>query len=105
MTECPPRFATPPTPGRRTLGTVAGRIALELGTPLMPWQQQVADVALELREDGRLAYREVVVHVPRQQGKSRLLLVVMLTRALVEPRQGIRYSAQSGVMARGKLID
>jgi phage terminase large subunit-like protein len=73
--------------------------------PLMSWQQQVADTALELRDDGTLAYRDVVVHVPRQQGKSRLLLVVMLARALAEPRQGIRYSAQSGVMARSKLVD
>jgi hypothetical protein len=66
MTECPPRFATPPTPGRRTLGAAATRIAHEIGRALMPHQQLIADVALELREDGRLAYREVVCHLPRQ---------------------------------------
>ncbi len=105
MTDCAPRFSTPRTEARRTLGDVAAKIARQLGTPLLPWQQQVADVGLELTEAGKLAYRELVVHVPRQQGKSRLLLIVMLVRALAERRQSIRYTAQSGLMARGKLID
>ena len=105
MTECPPRFATPRTPGRETLGAAAARIAAALGTPLMEWQQQVADVALERTPEGRFAYREVVVHVPRQQGKSRLLLIVMMVRSLVERGSRVIYTAQSGLMARGKLID
>ena len=44
----------------------------------MPWQQLVADVGTELVEDesGRLvpAWREVVVTVPRQSGKTTLVL-------------------------------
>jgi phage terminase large subunit-like protein len=105
MTECAPRFSTPRTPGRKTLGAVAAKIARQLGTPLLGWQQYVADVGLEVLPNGKFAYREVVVHVPRQQGKSRLLLIVMLVRALAERRQRVIYTAQSGLMARGKLID
>jgi len=46
-------------------------VAAQLGTPLMPWQQYVVDVALELDpETGQLAYREVVLTVPRQSGKA-----------------------------------
>jgi hypothetical protein len=58
---CSPRWATPRVPARRTLGGAATKIARELGQPLMPWQQQVFDVALELDErTGRLVYREVM---------------------------------------------
>jgi len=35
-------------------------IAEKLGTPLMPWQRHVVDVALEHDADGRLVYRDVV---------------------------------------------
>ncbi len=105
MTDCPPRFSTPRTPSRKTDGAIVARIAAALHTNLMPWQRRVADVALERREDGQLAYREVIVHVPRQQGKSRLLLTLMLARALSQPQQKVRYTAQSGLMARTKLVD
>jgi phage terminase large subunit-like protein len=103
MTE--PRFATPRTPERETLGRAAARVARVLGQPLMPWQRMVVDVALEVNADGRLVYRDVTLTVPRQQGKSFLILVLMLTRALLAPRQGIAYTAQSGLDARKKLLD
>jgi len=88
------------------LGTAAAKIAGRLGTPLMPWQQQVLDVALEVDEGtGRLAYREVVLTVPRQSGKTTLLLVLILLRALGAPAQNIRYTAQTGSDARKKWMD
>jgi hypothetical protein len=66
----------------------------------------VLDVALELEPDGRPAFREVRVTVPRQQGKTRgLLLPVMVHRALggVDPRpQRILYTAQDRNHAREK---
>ena len=81
-------------------------MAERLGTPLMPWQQQVADVALEVDPaTGRLAHREVVVTVPRQAGKTTLLLAVMVWRALQWPGQRIAYTAQSGKDARLKWED
>lgn len=74
----------------------------------MPWQRMVADVALELLPDGLPAYRDVIVTVPRQQGKTTLVLAVMLHRALMWPssgRQRIFYSAQTGKDAKQKLLD
>lgn len=72
----------------------------------MPWQQQVLDVALEVDpRTGRLVYREVVLTVPRQSGKTTLLLVLILLRALASPRQSIRYTAQTGSDARKKWMD
>jgi hypothetical protein len=102
---CEPRWATPRTPSRKTLGDQAARIAVALGKPLLPWQRQVFDVALEVNEDGTPAYRDVVVTVPRQQGKSQALLTAVLHRALSRDNQEIRYAAQHGAGARAKLVD
>lgn len=78
-----------------------------LGTPLMPWQQYVADVAFEFDEEtGRPFYREVVVTVPRQSGKTSLMLATQLERALGSDRpSAIAYTAQTGWDARKKLIE
>ena len=46
-----------------------------LGTPLMEWQQYVADVLLELDPDtGELVYTDWTLTVPRQSGKTTLIL-------------------------------
>lgn len=68
----------------------------------MPWQQTVADVAGETI-DGIPAYREVRVTVPRQSGKTTLLLAEMVERALAwgDP-QRIVYTAQDRNHAREK---
>jgi hypothetical protein len=78
-----------------------------LGTPLMPWQRHVADVALELDPaTGRLAYREIVLTVPRQSGKTTLQLAVMTHRANgFRGRQKIVYTAQTRLDARKKWED
>ncbi len=70
----------------------------------MPWQQYVADVALEVNSDtGLLQYRTVVVTVPRQSGKTTLLLSLMVHRALgFGGRQNIIYTAQTQKAARKK---
>lgn len=73
----------------------------------MPWQQHVADVALEIDPDtGEFAYDEVGLIVPRQSGKSTLILVIALIRALSTkffgPRQKVVYTAQTRNKAREK---
>lgn len=72
----------------------------------MPWQQHVADIALELNSDGSPVYREVNILVPRQCGKTSLMLSLELHRALLwGTPQTIGYTAQTGWDARRKLID
>jgi phage terminase large subunit-like protein len=68
----------------------------------MPWQRQVLNVALEHDRDGRMAYRTVVVTVPRQNGKTSLLWSLMAWWAMTWPKSAIVATAQSGVEAYEK---
>ena len=70
----------------------------------MPWQRYVADTALEIDPaSGRLKYRTVVITVPRQSGKTTLLLSLMVHRAIgFGQRQNIVYTAQTQKAARKK---
>ena len=100
-----PRYATPRTSDRETFGGKVELISRGLALPLMPWQQSVVDVFGEQLE-GCPAYRELVLTVPRQSGKTTLILAVMLHRALYYGRpQRIAYTAQTGHDARQKLLD
>src|SRR5664279_4498386 len=103
---CSPRWATPRT-DRPTYGGKVAEIAEKIGKPLMPWQRQVADVALEYDPHTmRPAYREVIVHVMRQQGKTTLQLPIITHRCIgFGTSQQATYAAQSGVAARQKLLD
>jgi len=72
----------------------------------MPWQRHVADVASEVLDDGTPAYRSVVLQVPRQAGKTTLMLAWEIHRALRWGRpQQIVYTAQDGTKAREKFKD
>jgi phage terminase large subunit-like protein len=72
----------------------------------MPWQRLVADVALEVDPaTGRLAYRTVVLTIPRQCGKTTLLLAVWLQRAVSWERQNIAWTMQNAKDAREKWED
>jgi phage terminase large subunit-like protein len=77
-----------------------------LGRTLMPWQQQVVDVAFEIDPATNLpAYRTIVLTVPRQSGKSTLILSAFLDRCLNDfwgGRQRCIYAAQTRNDARSK---
>lgn len=105
--DCLPRFSTKRTPGSKTYGGRVAEIATALGQPLMPWQRHVADIALEINpETGRLRYREVVLTVPRQSGKTTLIMAVAIHRALgFGSPQRIIYAAQTRKDAAAKLIN
>lgn len=104
---CLPRFGTPRDLTRRTLGPAVGVIARKLGTPLMPWQQHVVDVGLELLDDGSFAYSEVDVEVPRQSGKTRVTLSKTVWRmsayAVEHGPQTSTYTAQKRKDARKRF--
>lgn len=99
---CLPRYSTPRT-NRPTKGHEVARVAEMLGVPLMPHQRHIVDVALE-QENGKPAYSEVCVTIPRQSGKSILCLAVMVWSALQGERRRVAYTAQTGSDARKKLV-
>lgn len=75
----------------------------------MPWQRFVADVGGEIDPDtGRPAYREVVVTVPRQSGKTTLFLSWQIHRCVSTrwdlPQRSV-FTAQTGKDARDKWLD
>lgn len=92
------RYATARTPSRPSFGAQAALYAAALGEPWMPWQRQVADVALELDPDrpGEWAYPLVVVSVPRQSGKTSLMRSIRVHRAIHRPGSSIWMTAQTG---------
>jgi phage terminase large subunit-like protein len=100
--SCAPRFATPRT-GRRTLGPQVAAVAKRIGLDLLPWQRLVLSTALE-QSRGRPAYRDVLVSVPRQSGKSTLVLALVAWRLAERPGSRILYGAQTRVAARQKML-
>lgn len=101
------KYATPRTPSNHTLGGRVAVVSDALGAPLMPWQRQVADVALELHPDipGAWRYRLVIVTVPRQSGKTTLMRAVAVDRALAAAGQQVFITAQTGKDARARWRD
>jgi hypothetical protein len=84
------------------MGGAVAKVAELLGMPLMPWQRYVADVAGEVDARGRYVHPLVVVSVPRQSGKSSLMLAQGLQRALQAPARKVWHTAQSGRHANEK---
>jgi phage terminase large subunit-like protein len=101
---CKPRFCTPAT-GRPNLSAAVTAVAKLLGYDLMEWQHLVNGIATEQTPEGRFAYRQVVLEVMRQQGKTVDLLPMMLARALRRPGTQISYTAQTRFDARHRLLD
>lgn len=55
-----------------------------LGRPLLPWQEELAIRALELRPDGSYRFRTVIVQVARQNGKSEFSKLMALFKLFVD---------------------
>lgn len=101
-----PRFHTPRDHSRKTLGGKLAALSEAMGQPLMPWQRMAADVALEIDPDtGRFHYRKVVITVPRQSGKSTMVLSLGLHRLLITPKARVWITAQTGQSARELFLE
>jgi len=106
---CSPKFATRRRPERPTFGTELASIAVALRQPYMPHQRLIADVGGEYDPvTGIPYYREIIVTVPRQTGKTTVFLTFQIHRC-TSPRwaqpQRSAFTAQSGKDARDKWLD
>lgn len=98
-----PLYATRRNPELYSEGAQVDVVARTLGTPLIPWQRYVADVAGERRPDGSYEHQVIVVSVPRQTGKTTLLRSVGTHRAIAG--RDVFYTAQTGKDARARWMD
>lgn len=108
-TSCSPKFATRRRSERDSFGGELISIGRKLGQPFMPWQRDAAMVGCEIDPaTGLPAYREVIVTVPRQHGKTTLFVSWQVDRCLsrrwAQPQRSA-FTAQSGKDARDKWID
>lgn len=106
---CSPTWATRRRPERPTFGGEVAKLGGALAGGYMPWQRLVADVAGEYDpETGIPYYREVIVTVPRQSGKTTLYLGFQSHRCLSprwsHPQRSV-FTAQTGKDARDKWLD
>ncbi len=99
LIEAAPRFATPRNPNRQTLGPKVAKVLkasdpmIQKGDP-MPWQRDVLDVACEIDPaTGLFWYRNIVIVVPRQAGKTSLSRGKVAHRCLTDTRP-VMYTAQ-----------
>jgi len=102
--ECTPRYATPLTPGRKNQRRAAEKIAHHLGFELLPWQSNAIALWTE-QEDGHYCYPDATLLVSRQSGKSTMLLVYLLVRALGTPDTHTMYGAQTLKDSRAMLLE
>lgn len=98
----PAKYSTKLTRGVPHFGRRVEAVAEYLGTPLMPWQKQVAAVGTQVdpRDPGAWKYPMVVVSVPRQAGKTALLRALMVDRMLAYNNHEVLMTAQTGKDAR-----
>lgn len=109
-----PTFATRRDPRRRSWGAAVEEIAdaltgarlpwqCRIGSPLMPWQKSLSEVATEVDHDGCLWYRTVIVTVQRQAGKTSGLRPIMAQKA--QQGRHVWFTAQTRAHARKRWMD
>jgi phage terminase large subunit-like protein len=100
----PPRYGTPRNPDRKTIGGGVGKVMAALGNPPMPWQRDFLAVACEIDPaTGLLWYRNVILILPRQGGKTSTSRGKITHRALTTVDALMLYTAQDRNKARKRL--
>lgn len=104
----PPKFATLPDLTAPTRGGKIAVLADEMGKPLLPHQQYIADVATEMNPPGSafmFKRRRIIVSLPRQTGKTTLQRPVFVERCMSRPRTSAFMTAQLGKYAAARWVD
>lgn len=100
-----PRFGTD-RPTGPTWGPHICKIMDWLGTPPMPWQEYAADVIGEIDpRTGLPRWPMVIISVPRQAGKTTLVLAACIHRMLTGEKRRVWSTAQTGLKARKKWLE
>ena len=78
--------------------------AVQMGFPLQPWQDHAADKLLRYSK-GRPAYPDVLLTVPRQQGKTILVKAIIQAWANLHPNSNMVFIAQNLMDGRDRVIE
>lgn len=101
-----PRRITPRDLDLPTYAPRVASLARKMGRPLLPWQRQTLDVALEYDPaTGVLVHGDVVALAPRQAGKTTLLAPLLHHTALARPNARVYFTAQTGKDAHDWFIN
>ena len=104
----PPQFATLPDLSLSTRGGKIAVLAREMGKPLRPHQQYIADVATEMLPAGSpflFKRRLVIVSLPRQTGKTTLQRPVFVERCMTFAKSTMFMTAQKGKYSSERWAD
>lgn len=103
-----PKYATLPDPSAPTRGRNIAILGAEMGKPLRPHQQYIADVATEMNPPGSpflFRRRLIVVSLPRQTGKTTLQRPVIVERCWSRPHTSAFMTAQMGKYSSARWND
>lgn len=104
MPEAVPRWATPRNLSRETIAHEVIAVMATFGWKPMPWQLDVLETAFEVDAFGQLWYRDITIVVPRQSGKTTLVLPWGVHRMIGwGERQRLVYIAQTASDGKDKL--
>lgn len=106
--QAPPRVAVKPAATRANAWEDVSDLSASFGVKLDDWQDAVLEAAMGERADGTWAADVIGLSVPRQNGKSQLLVARALAGALLFGEEKIIISAHAQDTAReafGKLLD
>ncbi len=95
---------TPRNPSRATIAHEVEAVMSMFGWAPMPWQHEGLEVAFEVDSFGQLWYRDITIVVPRQSGKTTIVLPWGVHRMIGWPeRQRLVYIAQTASDGKEKL--
>jgi phage terminase large subunit-like protein len=98
-----PRVFTPPLrplTRKTSRGYEVIDFANTFGFPLLPWQEWAVIHALEILPDGSYRFRNILILVARQNGKSQLARVLTIWRMYMDGASRILGTAQDVALAR-----
>lgn len=98
--QAPPRVNVSPPPTRANSWEDVSDLSRSFGITLDPWQDLVLQSAMGERSDGTWAAKQVGLSVPRQNGKSQLIVARALAGALLFGEMKIVISAHQQDTAR-----
>lgn len=102
--EAQPKFTSAPTPGAPNELAAAEKVAGLLGLKLAPWQRFYIRVVSEKLPNGDYRFGSSLLTCPRQSGKSTVLQVLSVTRALMYKGVNVFYTAQTNMDAYHAII-